>query len=83
MVIKAFCSLASRQSVSTHALEWRLQVMKSPAKLRAAVQWIQQHLIFGIDQRVHVFEVTIRALGKQLCTCQAVLHLDLLPVLGV
>ena len=57
--------------------------MKSPAKLRAAVQWIQQHLIFGIDQRVHVFEVTIRALGKQLCTCQAVLHLDLLPVLGV
>ncbi len=40
-----------------------VQVMNSPAKLRGAVQWLCQSLTLDVDARVHVFEVTIRALG--------------------
>ncbi len=40
-----------------------VQVMNSPAKLRRAVQWLCQSLTFDVDARVHVFEITIRALG--------------------
>ncbi|DBA72271.1 TPA: hypothetical protein ACH3X2_010653 [Trebouxia sp. C0005] len=45
-----------------------LVVMNSPAKLRRAVQWLCQSLAFDVDARVHVFEVTIRALGGLLST---------------
>ena len=31
--------------------------------LRQAVAWLSQHLDLHIDARVHVFELTIRALG--------------------
>lgn len=37
--------------------------MNSPAKLRGAVQWLCQSLTLDVDARVHVFELTIRALG--------------------
>ena len=37
--------------------------MNSPSKLRAATAWLQDNLTFDLDQRVHVFEVTIRVLG--------------------
>ncbi len=37
--------------------------MNSPAKLKGAVQWLCQSFDFDVDARVHVFEVTIRALG--------------------
>lgn len=39
------------------------QVMNSPMKLREATLWLQDNLTFDVDQRVHVFEVTIRVLG--------------------
>ncbi|DBB03198.1 TPA: hypothetical protein ACH3X1_000010 [Trebouxia sp. C0004] len=45
-----------------------LVVMNSPAKLRGAVQWLCQSLTLDVDARVHVFEVTIRALGGLLST---------------
>ena len=38
--------------------------MDSPAKLREATHWLQDNLTFDMDQRVHVFEVTIRVLGR-------------------
>ncbi|KAL0017813.1 hypothetical protein WJX77_012277 [Trebouxia sp. C0004] len=44
------------------------KVMNSPAKLRGAVQWLCQSLTLDVDARVHVFEVTIRALGGLLST---------------
>ena len=37
--------------------------MNSPTKLREATRWLQDNLTFDMDQRVHVFEVTIRVLG--------------------
>lgn len=37
--------------------------MDSPIKLQEAVCWLQHNLSFDMDQRVHVFEVTIRVLG--------------------
>ena len=37
--------------------------MNSPIKLQEAVRWLQHSLHFDIDQRIHVFEVTIRVLG--------------------
>lgn len=37
--------------------------MNSPAKLKGAVNWLCHSMTFDINQRVHVFEVTIRALG--------------------
>lgn len=39
------------------------QVMNSSSKLRDATHWLQDNLTFDLDQRVHVFEVTIRVLG--------------------
>lgn len=45
------------------SIHWFVQVMNSPAKLRGAVQWLCQSLTLDVDARVHVFEVTIRALG--------------------
>lgn len=37
--------------------------MNSSSKLRDATHWLQDNLTFDLDQRVHVFEVTIRVLG--------------------
>ena len=37
--------------------------------LRHAVWWIGQHLDFNVDARVHVFELTIRALGESMRLC--------------
>lgn len=37
--------------------------MNSPAKLREATRWLQDNLTFDLDQRIHVFEITIRVLG--------------------
>ena len=47
--------------------------MDSPAKLREATHWLQSNLTFDMDQRVHVFEVTIRVLGR-FGTGHAALH---------
>lgn len=40
-----------------------LLVFNQPGKLQKAVQWLEHNLSFAMDERVHVFEVTIRALG--------------------
>lgn len=40
-----------------------LQVMNHSAQVTDAIQWIQLHLSFDVDERVHVFELTIRAVG--------------------
>lgn len=40
------------------------QVLGDAETLRDAVQKLDQHLDFRIDHRVHVFELTIRALGR-------------------
>ena len=47
------------------------QVMNSPSKLQKATHWLQDNLTFDIDERVHVFEVTIRVLGKCGTGCAA------------
>ena len=38
-------------------------MFNQPGKLQKAVQWLEHNLSFDMDERVHVFEVTIRALG--------------------
>ena len=40
-----------------------LVVFGELAALRQGVAWLQQHLSLDINARVHVFELTIRALG--------------------
>ncbi|KAL3160285.1 hypothetical protein ABBQ38_009677 [Trebouxia sp. C0009 RCD-2024] len=50
-----------------------LLVMNSPTKLREATSWLQDNLTFDVDQRVHVFEVTIRVLGG-LLSCHIMLE---------
>ena len=42
-----------------------LQVMNRSAQVRDALPWLKQHLTFDVDERVHVFELTIRAVGTQ------------------
>ncbi|KAL3161638.1 hypothetical protein ABBQ32_010493 [Trebouxia sp. C0010 RCD-2024] len=42
-------------------------------KLREATLWLQDNLTFDVDQRVHVFEVTIRVLGG-LLSCHIMLE---------
>ncbi len=44
-----------------HSAAW--QVMGAKEELRTAVAWAAHSLHFDIDRRVHVFELTIRALG--------------------
>ena len=41
-----------------------LQVMDREEHLVSAVHWLDINLSFDLDARVHVFELTIRALGK-------------------
>ena len=41
--------------------------MNCSAQVLEAVQWMERHLNFDMDQRVHVFELTIRAIGVR-CT---------------
>lgn len=52
--------------------------MNSSSKLRDATHWLQDNLTFDLDQRVHVFEVTIRVLGmsgtQYAALCQAVIQ---------
>ena len=38
--------------------------MGAEKELVEAVTWLEQNLSFDLDERVHVFELTIRALGK-------------------
>lgn len=52
-----------------------LQVMGAKAELREAVAWAGADLSFDIDKRVHVFELTIRALGG-LLSAHALLEAD-------
>jgi Glycosyl hydrolase family 47 len=52
-----------------------LQVMGAKAELREAVAWAGAELSFDIDKRVHVFELTIRALGG-LLSAHALLQAD-------
>lgn len=40
--------------------------MNSKLRLRIDVEWLEQHLSFDMNERVHVFELTIRALGETL-----------------
>lgn len=40
-----------------------MQVMGKQQELQQAVDWLTHELDFDIDARVHVFELTIRALG--------------------
>lgn len=39
------------------------QVMGAGAEFASAAEWAAANLTFDIDQRVHTFELTIRALG--------------------
>ena len=41
-----------------------VQLMGGEEQLVDAVSWIEQNLTFDLDKRVHVFELTIRALGE-------------------
>ncbi len=41
-----------------------MQLMKGEKQLVEAVNWLEQNLTFDLDERVHVFELTIRALGE-------------------
>ena len=43
-----------------------LQVMDNEEQLVRAVHWLDANLSFDLDARVHVFELTIRALGMHL-----------------
>lgn len=43
-----------------------LQVMGGEQELASAVQWLQANLKLDLDVRIHVFELTIRALGEAL-----------------
>jgi hypothetical protein len=43
-----------------------LQVMGEREQLREAVRWLAANVTFDIDARVHVFELTIRAVGGML-----------------
>lgn len=52
-----------------------LQVMDAKAELQEAVAWAGAELSFDIDKRVHVFELTIRALGG-LLSAHALLAAD-------
>lgn len=40
--------------------------MGGEQQLEEAVHWLDKNLSFDLDERVHVFELTIRALGEQL-----------------
>ena len=42
-----------------------MQVMDREEHLVSAVHWLDTNLSFDLDARVHVFELTIRALGEQ------------------
>lgn len=42
-----------------------VQLMGAEKQLGDAVTWLEQNLSFDLDERVHVFELTIRALGEQ------------------
>jgi hypothetical protein len=60
----------SHQMVSTTVAECCMlaagvQLMGAEKQLGDAVTWLEQNLSFDLDERVHVFELTIRALGKQ------------------
>lgn len=41
-----------------------MQLMDGGEQLVEAVTWLEQNLTFDLDERVHVFELTIRALGE-------------------
>ncbi len=41
-----------------------VQLMGGERQLVEAVRWLEQNISFDLDKRVHVFELTIRALGK-------------------
>lgn len=43
--------------------------MNCSKQVLEAVQWMERHLTFDIDQRVHVFELTIRAIGMCCNVC--------------
>ena len=43
-----------------------MQVMGNEEQLIFAVHWLDLNLSFDLDARVHVFELTIRALGVHL-----------------
>lgn len=43
-----------------------VQVMDNEEQLVRAVHWLDANLSFDLDARVHVFELTIRALGVHL-----------------
>ena len=43
-----------------------VQVMGNEEQLVRAVHWLDANLSFDLDARVHVFELTIRALGVHL-----------------
>ena len=55
----------STEDIHTRQLE-RVQVMGSEEQLVRAVHWLDANLSFDLDARVHVFELTIRALGVHL-----------------
>lgn len=43
--------------------------MNCSRQVLEAVQWMERHHTFDIDQRVHVFELTIRAIGMCCNVC--------------
>ena len=47
-----------------------LLIMGQPQALRASTAWLSKNLSLDVDDRVHVFELTIRALGAPAgCVC--------------
>ena len=63
-------SVGRRLSIEhTHTRRWEsvgVQVMDNEEQLVRAVHWLDTNLSFDLDARVHVFELTIRALGVHL-----------------
>lgn len=51
-----------------HTPDMWSQVMDAREELREGVRWAETSLDFDVDARVHVFELTIRALGGLLST---------------
>ena len=68
--MQAGCAMASQMAVAAvhapHAVPALVQVMGERERLREAVRWLAANVTFDIDARVHVFELTIRAVGGML-----------------
>ena len=53
-----------------------LQLMGGEQELAEAVRWLEGNLKLDVDARIHVFELTIRALGAPPASCRGALSHD-------